>query len=99
MRDDVISVQNHLSGSGEVEVGEDMYRLDLALHHGHHIHSLNTNTFTPQAVVAVVTTLECVKWLRDLVERLWLFNVGEDNSHMPPYRGMPLIVLALDKGI
>ena len=92
-------LQNHLSGSGEVEIGERMYHLDLSLHYGHHIHSLNTDTFTPHGAVAVVTTLEGVKWLQDLVKRLWLFRVGEENSHTPPYRGMPLIILALDRGI
>ena len=81
-----------------MEIGEHMYQLDLSLHHGHHIHSLNTNGFTPHGAVAVVTSLEGVAWLRDLVERLWMFKVGEEGARKAPYRGMPLIVLALDKG-
>ncbi len=92
-------LQNHLSGSGGVEIGDCTYQLELSLHHGHHIHSLNTNTFTPHGAVAVVMTLEGVEWLRDLVERLWLFGVGEGrDSRAGPYRGMPLIILALDRG-
>lgn len=76
-----------------------MYHIELSLHHGHHIHSLNTEGFVPHGAVAVVTSVDCVNWLRDLVERLWLFRVGEgEESHVAPYRGMPLIVLALDRG-
>ena len=82
-----------------MEIGDSVYQLELSLHHGHHIHSLNTNGFLPHGAVAVVTTLEGVEWLRDLVDRLWLFKVGDSGSRKPPYRGMPLIILALDKGM
>ncbi len=75
------------------------YRMEMALQYGHHIHSLNTNNFVPHGAVAVVTSLECIDWLKDLVERLWLFEVGGGaESRQAPYRGMPLIILALDKG-
>ena len=66
----------------------------MSLQDGHHIHSLTTQDFVPNGAVAVVTSLQCVEWLRALVQHLWLFKVGE----RAPYRGMPLIILALDKG-
>ncbi len=79
-----------------MKIGEHIYQLELSLHHDQ-IETLNTK-FTPHGAIAMVTTLEEVEWLRNLVERLWLFKVGEKDNCMPPYRGMPLIILALDKG-
>lgn len=77
-----------------MEVGDKTYHIDMSIQHGHHIHSLTTD-FVPHGAVAVVTTLECVDWLEDLVARLW---GGGDDTSTTPYRGMPLIILALDKG-
>ena len=70
----------------------------MSLQHGHDIHSLNTDSFLPHGAVAIVNSLECIDWLRDVVERLWLFvEVGGEKEKHAPYRGMPLIILALDK--
>ena len=88
-------MQNHFSGSGTVEVGDSKYQVEISVEHGGDIHSLSSKEFVPQGAVAVVNSLECIDWLRDLVERLWLPQVGRKS---PPYRGMPLIILALDKG-
>ncbi len=79
-----------------MQIGEHTYQLELSLHHGQ-IKTLSTK-FMPQGAIAVVTTEEEMEWLRDMVERLWLFKVGENDTCMPPYRGMPLIILALDRG-
>ena len=80
-------------------VGERTYQIEMSLHHGHHIHSLTSNEFVPQGAVAVVTSLKCIDWLKDIVERLWVpVGVMEKSGSLPPYRGMPLIILALDKG-
>ena len=68
--------------------------MELGLQHGH-ISTLSSQEFTPQGAVAVVTSLECLDWLEDLIGRLWLPEVGRKT---PPYRGMPLVILALDKG-
>ena len=46
--------------------------------------------------VAVVNSMECLDWLEDLVDRLWIPSL-EAESRQPPYRGMPLVILALDK--
>ena len=43
--------------------------------------------------VAVVNTKECLEWLEKVLERHWIPK--SDTS--PPYRGMPLIILALDE--
>ena len=43
--------------------------------------------------VAVVNTMECVGWLEKVLERFWIPH----SDMMPPYRGMPLIILALDE--
>ena len=69
-------------------------------HYGHNIYYLNTDGFVPYGAVAVVTSMECVDWLRELVSHLWLFKVGEEEEEegVAPYRGMPLIILALDPG-
>ena len=75
-------------------IDEKRYQLEMELHHGH-ITSLTSSEFVPQGAIAVVTSLECVEWLEEVVERLWLPDVG---GKLPPYRGMPLIILALDKG-
>lgn len=87
--------QNHFSGVGTVDVGERRYQIEMALQHGNNIESLTSKDFIPQGAVAVVTSKECTDWLRALVERLWLFDIGGT----APYRGMPLVILALDKGI
>ena len=42
--------------------------------------------------VAVVTSLECLDWLEDLLNELMV--PGEDIR--PHYRGMPLVILAVD---
>lgn len=77
-----------------MEIDDHAHQMEMSLHHGHHIHSLTSTDFVPHGAVAVVTTPQCVDWLKDLVWRLWLLQVGKK----APYRGMPLIVLALDKG-
>ena len=45
--------------------------------------------------VAVATSMACIDWLEGLLARLWMPS-GEDT---PGYRGMPLVILALDTGI
>ena len=42
--------------------------------------------------VAVVNTMECLGWLEKVLERHWIPH----SDMMPPYRGMPLVILALD---
>ncbi len=76
-------------------IDDRRYQIEMNLLHGHNINSLTTPDFTPQGAVAVVTSLECLDWLEELLNRLWVPHVG---GKPPPYRGMPLIVLALDKG-
>ncbi len=83
--------------SGDIRVGEHAYQLELSLHHGHQIETLNTK-FVPHGAIGVVTTLEDVEWLRELTERLWLFEVQENDCSTSPYRGMPLVILSLDEG-
>jgi len=87
--------QNHFSGAGTITIEERRYQVELSLHHGH-ISSLTTPDFTAQGAVVVVTSLECLDWLEELIGRLWLPEVG---AKTPPYRGMPLVILALDKGM
>ena len=70
------------------------YQIEMDLHYGHII-SLTSPQFTPQGAVAVVTSMECLDWLEELVNRLWVPDVG---AKSPPYRGMPFVILALDKG-
>ena len=77
-------------------IDDRSYQIDMSLQHGHGIHSLYNGSFLPHGAVAIVTSLQCVDWLWDLVERLWLFEVGGKESYAP-YRGMPLIILTLDK--
>ena len=38
--------------------------------------------------------MECIEWLEDLLNRLWI--PSDPHTH-PPYRGMPLVILALDR--
>ncbi len=42
----------------------------------------------------MVNSMECIDWLEDVLTRLW---VPEVMTSLPPYRGMPLVILALDK--
>ena len=44
----------------------------------------------------MVNSMECLDWLEDLVGRLWIPSL-EAGLTQPPYRGMPLVILALDK--
>ena len=75
------------------EVGGRSYQLEIDLFHGGEIPSLTKSEFTPQGAVAVVTSMECLDWLEELLTRL--FVPGEDDKS--PYRGMPLVVMALDR--
>ena len=80
-------------------IGEKRFEIVMSLHHGNSIDSLTSNEFVPHTAVAVVTSLECVDWLEDVVRRLWLpEGRAEKSCNLPSYRGMPLIMLALDKG-
>ena len=42
--------------------------------------------------VAVVNTMECINWLEKVLNRHWLSS----SDMRPPYKGMPLVILALD---
>jgi len=48
--------------------------------------------YSSTGAVAVVTSLECLDWLEDLLNELMV--PGEDLR--PHYRGMPLVILAVD---
>ncbi len=78
-----------------MEVEDRKYQIEMSLCHGNDISSLTSRDFVPQGAVAVVTSLECCDWLQELLTRLWL--PGQQKDFDPPYRGMPLIILALDK--
>ena len=45
--------------------------------------------------VAVVTSMECLDWLEDLLNKLWV----PGGNIKPHYRGMPLVILAVDECI
>lgn len=77
-----------------MQIDDKLYEIEMSPQHGHHIHSLTAEDFIPNGAVAVVTSMQCLEWLRDVVDHLWLFKVGGE----APYRGMPLIILALDRG-
>ena len=61
--------------------------------HTLNVHFYSYHTFTVGSV-AVVNSMECIDWLEDVLTRLW---VPEVMTSLPPYRGMPLVILALDK--
>lgn len=86
---------NHISVSGACEVGGRKYSLQLEVFHGEELDSITTQDFAPQGAVAVATSMACIDWLEGLLARLWVPS-GEDT---PGYRGMPLVILALDTGI
>ena len=44
--------------------------------------------------VAVVNTMECLDWLEKVLTKHWIPTADSK----PPYRGMPLVILALDGG-
>ena len=52
-------------------------------------------SFCLPGAVAVVTSMECLDWLEKLLHSLWIPELGEARTD-PPYRGMPLVILALD---
>ena len=49
----------------------------------------------PSGAVAVVTSMECLDWLGDLLNELWV----PGGNTKPCYRGMPLVILAVDECI
>ena len=55
------------------------------------IHYITIHLYILGAVV-VVNTMECLEWLEKVLNRHWIPT--SDSS--PPYRGMPLVILALD---
>ena len=46
---------------------------------------------TTTGAVAVVNSNGCLNWLERVLELLWI-----PGGDMPPYRGLPLVILALD---
>lgn len=88
-----LSIQNHLSGLGMCTVDDRSYQLEMAVFHGDSLETITSSEFLPQGAVAVVTSIDCVNWLQKLLQKLWL--PGEGCS--PPYRGMPMVILALDE--
>ena len=56
--------------------------------------SLSTPQYsTLSGAVAMVTSVNCLDWLEKLLNELWV----PGGNTKPRYRGMPLVILAVDK--
>ena len=52
--------------------------------------------FFPIGAITVVDSMECLNWLEEVLNRLWIpGNPTLDTTH-PPCRGMPLVILVMD---
>ncbi|KAL5480091.1 hypothetical protein EMCRGX_G023713 [Ephydatia muelleri] len=84
-------IKGYCGGIGVLKLDGHTYRPEIASFHGD-VTTLSSEQFTPQCAILVVNSTQCLDWLESVAKTLFL-PVG---NSVPAYRGMPVIILAID---